>query len=120
MTRQGMARRLLLALALAAAPSLAHAAPPDPIRIELNAAAAGEADHCRLSFVIENKSETAMTSLKLDLVIFDRNGVIGRRLVTEMGPLHAAKTVVKTFALDGGCADVGGYADVGGWRRGAG
>jgi hypothetical protein len=93
---------LLPALAFAAA----AAAPPSPIRIELNAAAALQ-NQCSLSFVIENKDGAALRSLKLDLVLFGRDGVISRRLIAEMGPLRAAKTVVKAFAVDGDCAALG-------------
>jgi hypothetical protein len=100
------ARAILPAIALLAAPTLTIGAPADPIRIELNTET-GIPDHCRLSFVIENKSEAGMSSLKLDLVVFDREGVIDRRLVAEMGPLRATKTIVKTFELKGNCTDIG-------------
>lgn len=94
---------LLPALALA---TPAPAAAPAPIRIELNAVAPVQ-KQCSLSFVIENKNDSALRSLKLDLVLFGRDGVISRRLVAEMGPLRAAKTTVKTFAVDGDCAALG-------------
>ena len=64
-------------------------------------------EQCRLSFVIENKADHALESLKLDLVMFGRDGVIDRRLVVELGPLRAAKTMVKTFAADGACDALG-------------
>ena len=97
----------LLGFVLLAALSFTAAAaePADPIRIELNTAAG--TNGCRLSFVVENKSADAVSSLKLDLVVFNKEGTIDRRLVAEMGPLRAAKTVVKTFELERGCADLG-------------
>jgi hypothetical protein len=94
----------LLLLALLPAP-LAWAA-DDPIRIELNTAETVQS-RCRLSFVIENKGDTAYENLKLDLVIFNREGVIQRRVVAEMAPLRRAKTIVKAFEIEGDCAQMG-------------
>jgi hypothetical protein len=91
---------------VAAVPCIATAA--EPIRVELNAATPAQGQ-CRLSFVIENKANDALTSLKLDLVLFDRDGVIARRLIAEMGPLRAAKTVVKTFEVEDACNALGAF-----------
>jgi hypothetical protein len=77
----------------------------EPLRIELNTMAAAQ-NGCRLSFVIENKSAEPLTSLKLDLVIFSKDGAIDRRLLVEMGPLHAAKTIVKSFDVDSACPPI--------------
>jgi hypothetical protein len=82
------------------------AAPADIIHVELNAAVALN-DQCRLSFVIQNKEGPALNSFKLDLVLFGQDGVIDRRLVAEMGPLRAEKTVVKTFAVESACKAIG-------------
>lgn len=84
----------------------ALAAPPEPVRVELNVAVPAD-DHCRLSFVIRNGGAAALTSLKLDLVLFGRDGAISRRLIAEMGPLRAGKTVVKTFEVETDCAALG-------------
>ncbi len=78
----------------------------DPIRIELNIAEPVQ-NRCRLSFVIENKGDGAVESLKLDLAIFGSDGAIQRRMVTEMGPLRRAKTIVKAFEVDGACNQIG-------------
>lgn len=93
----------LAAFMAAAQPEFTHAA--EPIRVELNILDAGQKG-CRASFVIENKA-SAIDSLKLDLVIFGKDGAISQRLVVEMGPLRAAKTVVKTFDLESDCASAG-------------
>jgi hypothetical protein len=98
--------RCLLLIALLFMASPASAAAGDPIRVELNAAESVQS-RCRLSFVIENKSEGAIESLKLDLAVFGRDGVIQRRLVTELGPVRGAKTIVKAFELDTECGQVG-------------
>ncbi|MFI5011249.1 MAG: hypothetical protein ACHQAY_02770 [Hyphomicrobiales bacterium] len=90
------------AVILATLPASADA----PIRVELNAAE-GAAGRCRLSFVVENASTTAVEALKLDLAIFGRDGAIQRRLLTEMGPVRAQKTVVRTFEVESDCAGIG-------------
>jgi hypothetical protein len=93
-------------MALLSMTSPASAGAGDAIRLELNAAESVQS-RCRLSFVVENKSEGAIESLKLDLAVFDRDGVIQRRLVTELGPVRAAKTMVKAFELDTECGQIG-------------
>jgi hypothetical protein len=100
----GHLRCLLTLLLLFASPALA--APDDPIRLELNAAESMQ-NRCRLSFVIENKSESPIETLKLDLGVFSREGIIQRRLVTEMGPVLRVKTMIKAFEIDGDCGQVG-------------
>src|SRR4051812_5727560 len=100
-------RRLLTILLLLAPPAMAAPAlPNEPIRLELNAAESVQS-RCRLSFVIENKSETPIETLKLDLGVFNREGIIQRRLVAEMGPVLRVKTMIKAFELDGDCSQVG-------------
>jgi hypothetical protein len=74
--------------------------------VELNSIEGGD-NRCRLNFVIQNKSDIAMESLKLDLVAFGTDGGILRRLITEMGPVRAAKTNVRAFVLDADCRQLG-------------
>jgi hypothetical protein len=93
-------------LLLALLPAPPARAADEAIRIELNAAEAVQG-RCRLSFVIENKGDTAYESLKLDLAIFNSEGVIQRRVVAEMAPLRRAKTIVKAFEIEGDCAKMG-------------
>jgi hypothetical protein len=93
-------------IALLTTASAAMAGAGDPIRLELNAAEAVQS-RCRLSFVIENKSEGAIESLKLDLVVFNRDGIIERRLATEMGPVRGVKTQVRAFEVDAECGRIG-------------
>jgi hypothetical protein len=78
----------------------------DVLGIELNTAEPAD-NRCRLTFVIENKTERAVDSIKLDLAMFNPDGIVQRRMVVEMGPLRAAKTTVKTFAVDGDCRQLG-------------
>jgi hypothetical protein len=99
----------LLSLALLALPpteTATRAAPEGAIRMELNAAESVQTS-CRLSFVIENKAETAIETLKLDLAVFGREGAIQRRLVVELGPIRGSKTIVKAFDVDNECGQIG-------------
>jgi hypothetical protein len=76
------------------------------VRIELTGAEMVD-NRCRLTFVIQNTLARAIDSFKLDLVVFNPEGIVYRRLIAEMAPIRDAKTVVKTFAVDGDCAQVG-------------
>ena len=86
--------------------ALAPARAQDTVRVELNTLETAE-NRCRMTFVIENKTARAVDSLKLDLALFNTDGAVYRRMVTDMGPVRAGKTVVKTFATDGDCAQLG-------------
>src|SRR3984893_2934861 len=86
--------------------SSARSAPNDPIRVELNLAESVQ-NKCRLSFLVENKSETPIERLTPDLAIFNREGIIQRRLVAEMGPVYRSKTIIKTFEIEGECGQIG-------------
>ncbi|MGD9844942.1 MAG: hypothetical protein AB7U47_06090, partial [Variibacter sp.] len=101
--RRALALSLFSALSLAAVAPLAaqptaqnsaHNPANEPITVELNAAEPVQ-NKCRVAFVIANKGATAIESLKLDLAIFNRDGGVQRRIVTEMAPLRRAKTIVK-------------------------
>lgn len=99
----GHAAAALALAATVAAPALAA----DAVSIELNRLEQRDGA-CRVSLVVGNPGDTAFDSLKLDLVFFDRQGVISRRLAVEAGPLRAAKTTVKLFdASETPCDGVG-------------
>src|SRR6516162_8122488 len=97
----GSALTFLLLFALPA-----FAAPNDPIRVELNLAESTQGK-CRMSFVIENKGDTPIGSLQLDLAFFNRDGILQNRSVAEMGPIARAKTIVKSFEFEGECDKLG-------------
>jgi hypothetical protein len=78
----------------------------EKILVELNSVETAD-NRCRVSFVIENKSDTVIETLKLDLVAFATDGGILRRLITEMGPVRGAKTMVRTFPIDAECRQIG-------------
>jgi len=66
-------------------------------------------DGCRVYFVLSNKTPKAFKTLKVDLILFRTDGVIGKRVFADMAPLRAgSKQQVKLFDLSGiKCADVG-------------
>ena len=86
---------------------LQSAAEPGQVLIELNKLEAGEAA-CQPYLVVSNGSDRDFSGLKLDLVMFDTQGIIARRVAVDAAPLPRGKTVVKVFALDGlACAQIG-------------
>jgi hypothetical protein len=98
--------RALVPMMLLLIAASARSAPNDPIRVELNLAESVQ-NKCRLSFLIENKSDTPIERLTPDLAVFNRDGIIQRRLVAEMGPVYRSKTIIKTFEIEGECGQIG-------------
>jgi hypothetical protein len=86
-------------------PACAFAA-DQKVLIELNSIESSD-NRCRLNFVIQNKSDVAMETLKLDLVVFGTDGGILQRFLAEMGPARAAKTNVRFFQADADCRQLG-------------
>lgn len=81
----------------------------DSIAIELNKLEP-QGNQCRAYFVIQNKSSSTFSEFKLDLVLFQPDGVIGRRFAVELAPLKANKRTVKLFDLEGtACDQVGSF-----------
>lgn len=76
----------------------------DSLRIELNKLEPMETA-CRAYLLFENGTASNFQSLKLDLVMFDPEGIINRRLAVEGGPLPAGKTSVKLFDIEGVSCD---------------
>jgi hypothetical protein len=93
---------------LAACLVSANAAATTPtLEIELNKLESVEGA-CRAYLVFRNTTEANFASLRLDLVLFGKDGVIARRLAVEAAPLAAGKTSVKLFDVQGlACGDVG-------------
>ena len=97
--------RMIVVLALSLVVSPAVQAAEQNVRVELNTLESTETN-CRMTFVVENKS-AALESLKLDLVVLNTESIVYRRLITELGPVRAGRTSVKTFAIETKCAQVG-------------
>jgi hypothetical protein len=79
----------------------------DMIRIELNKLEERNGA-CRVYLVLENTGNITFSGFKLDLVTFDKEGIITGRLAVETAPLRALKTTVKLFDIPNlVCADMG-------------
>lgn len=65
---------------------------------------------CRAYIVVNNTSDTAYQALKLDLVLFQTDAVIGRRFALDLAPLKAQKKSVKLFEIDAmACDKIGSF-----------
>lgn len=85
------------------------AAEEGSVAIELNKLEPKGSD-CRAYFVINNKSDKAYETLKLDLILFRRDGIIDQRFAVELAPLKAKKRTVKLFDVaNTSCDDVGSF-----------
>lgn len=119
---QGALRTRRSAVTLAATLAVLFAAPhgtppawadaPAPIPVELNkleplpapAAAPGAAaasSGCRAYIVVTNPDPEPIEQLRLDLILFGKDGVILRRIALDLGPLAPHKTAVRLFDLQG-------------------
>lgn len=58
-------------------------------------------DACRAYLVLSNGAGVTLKSLKLDLVMFDPEGVVTRRLAVEAAPISKGKTSIKVFDIAG-------------------
>jgi hypothetical protein len=97
------------ALGAAALLALASAASADnqTLKVELNKLEAQDKG-CRAYVVVTNGGQTAFKTMKLDLVMFRTDGVIGRRFAIDLAPISPDKRSVKLFNLDGTpCEEVG-------------
>ena len=99
------ARLVLTAMAIFAGPLAAQGA--EGLSLDLNKLEP-QAGSCRVTLVIVNGRPVAVKALKADLVVFGSDGVVARRLAVNLGPIAAAKTVVRAFEIpELGCDAVG-------------
>jgi len=93
-----------LLMGAAASPTFAQNA---GVSVELNKLEAANGA-CRAYLVLNNATGSAFGTLKLDLVMFDQEGIVAKRLAVETAPLPADKTILKVFDIDSlACAEVG-------------
>lgn len=59
------------------------------------------AEACRAYLVVRNDTGIAFESLQLDLVLFDNDDIVAKRLAVETAPLPAGKTSLKVFDIAG-------------------
>ena len=81
----------------------------DGITLELNKLEKSDKG-CRAYVVVTNPTSTAYDAFKLDLVMFQTDGVIGRRFALDLSPVRPDKRSVKLFDLDGAqCEEIGSF-----------
>src|SRR5262249_1658532 len=98
---------LLVWSALICWPASGSAEPPSTIGVELNRLE-DQGGKCRAYLVITNPGSTEFSDFALDLVVFDRDGTIMRRLAVEVAPVRPGKTSVKVFDIpDAACGAIG-------------
>ncbi|MBS0233182.1 MAG: hypothetical protein JSR99_06820 [Proteobacteria bacterium] len=89
-----------------AAPAQASA---PAVHMELNKLEPSEKG-CRAYMVVDNPGEDAFQSFKIDLVLFQTDGVIGKRFSIDLAPLKPKKKSVKLFEIDGiQCDKIGSF-----------
>ncbi len=96
------------ALVLAIATGLGAPAPAgEPgIEIELNKVE-DNGGSCLASFVFRNRLGHTLNRFSMDLYVFDRDGVIARRVVLDLAPLRGDKiTVAQFFLIERPCGEV--------------
>jgi hypothetical protein len=89
-----------LSLATAAGAEATATADAASTTIELNKLEPADKG-CRAYMVVNNATDTNYQSFKIDLVLFQTDGVIGRRFSIELAPLRPKKKSVKLFEIDG-------------------
>ena len=92
-------------------PATAQPATPSDSNISLELNKLEPSDKgCRAYIVVSNPSATQLDAFRLDLVMFQKDGVIGRRFALDLGPLRPNKRAVKLFEMDGTkCEDIGSF-----------
>lgn len=75
------------------------AAESDGLAVELNKLESGD-NACRAYLVLDNRTGIDFSTLKLDLVMFDPDGIVADRLAVETAPLPARKTMLRVFDID--------------------
>lgn len=88
-----------LCVILVASTAVTALADDSGVSVELNKLEPQDAA-CRAYFVLENRSPIAFSTLKLDLVMFDNDGIVTKRLAAELGPLPLEKTSLKVFDME--------------------
>lgn len=79
------------------------------VSVELNKLES-QADSCRAYLVVNNASNKSFSAFRLDLVLFQPDGVIGRRFAVDLAPIRPSKRTVKLFDIDKvKCEEVGSF-----------
>ncbi len=99
--RQTRGWAVVAAILIAVAPvEDASAQKAAPVHLELNKLTPRDGA-CEAYIVVRNPGGDRLETLLLDLVAFDADCLILRRLAVELGPVRSEKTSVRAFLMDG-------------------
>jgi hypothetical protein len=63
---------------------------------------------CRSLFLFDNATGHELNRFRVDLILFDQEGVYAKQLLLDMAPLHEDKKVMASFLLaDQSCDSIG-------------
>ena len=82
----------------------ADAADEPALGIELNKLE-NTAEGCRSVFVFDNRTGHQLNRFRIDLILFDPDGIYSKQLLLDMAPLYADKRTVTSFLLHEGPCD---------------
>lgn len=105
---------LVAALTLAAGLANAQTGPgnapktaPSGLAVEINKAEPYK-NGCRVFLVIRNDIAARIDNAQMDLVIFNKDGILSERFVVDLGRIRKAKTIIAPIDVDGTkCDDMG-------------
>ena len=101
-----MVIRVLIAAFLVVASATASAQ-AGGIEVELNKLEPVEGA-CRAYLVTQNLTDSNYENVQLDVVMFDNDGIVARRLAVQIGPMVQNKTSIKVFDIKNlACQDIG-------------
>jgi hypothetical protein len=105
-------RLVALALAVSGSAAMAQDAPAaagsgPSLRVELNALQPSDRG-CRFTFIATNQLGSELKSVGLELVLFNKAGMVSRITIVDFKDLPEGKTKVRQFDFSGvQCADLG-------------
>jgi len=77
------------------------------IEVELNKLESLD-NACRAYLVTQNLTEKRFDNVQLDVVMFDKDGIVAKRLAVQIGPMAPNKTSLKAFDINNlACGDIG-------------
>lgn len=98
---------LIAALALAGGTATAQTAggnapktAPAGLAVEINKAEPYK-NGCRVFLVIRNEIAVRIDNAQMDLVIFNKDGILSERFVVDLGRIRKAKTIIAPIDVDG-------------------